>query len=105
MGSQHTRSRNVKSIAGAALVGLGLFVLLGNVDVCAAQLSCPLGTAAEEVLAVLPCVALEAASQALRACILNHQRLLEAFVQMLVSFWSLLLVILGLVSVRGRFQG
>ncbi len=100
MGSQHTRSRNIKSITGAALVGLGLFVLLGNLDVFAAQLSCPLETTAGEVLGVLPCVALAAASEALQACVLDHQQLLEGFVQMLVSFWSLLLVILGTVSVR-----
>jgi hypothetical protein len=104
MGRQHRRSRNIKSIAGAALVGLGLFVLLGNLDVFAAQLSCPLGTTAGEVLEILPCVFLSAASRALQACVLDHQPLLQGFVQMLVSFWSLLLVILGAVSVRAAFR-
>jgi hypothetical protein len=104
MGRQHTRSRNIKSIAGAALAGLGLFALLGNLDVFAAQLSCPLGTTAGEVLGVLPSVVLAAASQALQSCVLDHQRLLQDFVQMLVSFWSLLLVILGAVSVRAAFR-
>jgi hypothetical protein len=104
MGSQRTQTRNIQPIAGAALAGLGLFVLLGNVDVLAAPLSCPLETIAGEVLGVLPSFVLEAASQALQACILDHQPLLEGFFQMLVSFWSLLLVILGAVSVRAAFR-
>ncbi len=104
MGRQRGHSGNFKSIAGAALVGLGLFVLLGNLDVFAAQSSCPLGTTAGELLGVLPSVLLDAASQALQACVLEHQRVSEGFVQMLVSFWSLLLVILGAVSVRAAFR-
>ena len=105
MGSQHTRTRNIKPIAGAAIVGLGLFILLGNVDVFAAQLSCPFGTIAGEVLGILPSFVLEVASQILQACVLDHQPFLEGFVRMLVSFWSLLLVILGAVSVRAAFRG
>jgi hypothetical protein len=104
MGRQHRRSRNIKSIAGVALAGLGLFVLLGNADVFAAQLSCPLERTAGEVLGVLPSVALTAASRALQACVLDHQGLFEGFFQMLVSFWLLLLVILGAVSVRAAFR-
>jgi hypothetical protein len=104
MGSQRTRTRNIKPIAGAAIVGLGLFILLGNGDVFAAPLSCPLETIAGEVLGVLPSFVLAAASRALQACVLDQQGLFEGFVQMLVSFWSLLLVILGAVSVRAAFR-
>src|ERR1700724_1400439 len=104
MGSQHTRTRNIKPIAGAAIAGLGLFILLGNVDVFAAQLSCPLGTIAGELLGILPSFVLEVASQVLQACVLDHQPLLEGFVRMLVSLWSLLLVILGAVSARSVFR-
>jgi hypothetical protein len=104
MGSQ-VRTRNIKPIAGAALVGLVLFILLGNTDVFAAPPSCPLETIAGQVLGVLPSFVLTAASQALQAYVLDHQGLSEGFFQMLVSFWSLLLVILGAVSVRAAFRG
>jgi hypothetical protein len=102
MGSQ-VRTRNIKPIAGAALVGLVLFILLGNTDVFAAPPSCPLETIAGQVLGVLPSFVLTAASQALQAYVLDHQ-VSEGFFQMLVSFWSLLLVILGAVSVRAAFR-
>ncbi len=38
MTKQRTPSRSLKSIGGAALAGLGLFVLSGNLDAAAAQL-------------------------------------------------------------------
>ena len=72
MTSQHKLSESLKSIAGAALVGLGLHILSGNLDEAATQLSHPLGTSAADALGVLPSVAM-AASQAAQAYASNHQ--------------------------------
>jgi hypothetical protein len=95
MTRQSAFSRGSKSIAGAALVGLGLFVLSGNLDVAAAQLCCPLGTAAMQALWPLPSVFLAAASQTL---------LFQGLVQMLVSFWLLLLVVAAVILLRWVFK-
>ena len=95
MTRQSAFSRGSKSIAGAALVGLGLFVLCGNLDVAAAQLRCPLGTTAMQALWLLPSVFLAAASQTM---------LLQGLVQMLVSFWLLLFVVAAAVLLRAVFK-
>jgi hypothetical protein len=78
-------SRGPKSIAGTALIGLGLLILFGNLDGAAAQLSGPLGNTAGEALGVLPSIILTAASQAFQACAFDHQYFLQGLFQMLVS--------------------
>jgi hypothetical protein len=105
MTRQRTFFRNPKSIAGAAFVGLGLLILSGNLHGAAVQLSCPLGTSAREALGALPTAILLAASQALQACVFDRQRFLQGLFQMLVSFWVLLLVIVGAVLLRAAFTG
>ncbi len=93
MAKQRTPSRSLKSIVGAALAGLGLFVLSGNLDAAAAQLGDLLSiTAAAPCL--LPHVVL-AALQALQAHGFDHQWFLPGPLQMLVSFWPALLTIIG----------
>jgi hypothetical protein len=92
-----------KSIAGAALVGLGIFILYENLDRAATQLSHLVGTIPGKPLGVLPTVIL-AASRVLQAYAADHQRFLQGFIQhMLVSFWPLLLVMVGTVLSRDTF--
>lgn len=99
MTRQHNTSENIKSIAGGILVGLGLHILAGNLAGDAAQLSHLLGVPAREALGVLPSVAL-AASHAARAYALDQQRCLDGLLQMVASFWPLLLVIVGTILLR-----
>jgi hypothetical protein len=101
MERQLAPSQYLKCIAGAALVGLGLFVLFGNLGGTAAQLGCPLGTTAAD-LGVLPSIVL-AASQALQTYAFDRQRFLQSLLQTLVSFWPLLLVIPGAVLLQDAF--
>jgi len=96
MKRQSSLSWSPKSIAGAAFVGIGLFVLFENLDGVAAQLSCPLGTNLGEALGVLLYIFMAAASRTL---------LFQGLVQMLVSFWLLLLVIAVAILLRGSLQG
>jgi len=65
MATQQTTSRIRKSIALAPLVAFAFALLFGNLDAAAAQPSCPVAAATAEALAVLPSVALAAASHAL----------------------------------------
>ncbi|PYX17294.1 MAG: hypothetical protein DMG84_04445 [Acidobacteria bacterium] len=102
MASQHRPSEGLKSIVGGALVGLGLHILFGNLDRVAEQLQHMLGTPAWETLGVLPSAVL-AASQAVQAYGLDHQEFLQTLLWMLISFWPLLLVILGTVLLRDFF--
>ena len=89
-----------KSIAGAALVGFGMFILYENLAGAVAWLSHVLGSNSFEALGVLPAFML-AVSQVLPAHAANHQHFLQASLQhMLVSSWPLLLVITGTVLSR-----
>lgn len=95
MASRRTLSQTLKSIAGVALVGPGLFILFGNLDGAAARLNHLLATTPGEGFGVLSSVILAAS--------FDHQRLLQGLLQMLVSFWPLLFVSVGAVLLRDAF--
>jgi hypothetical protein len=99
MTRQHNTSENVRAITGGLLVGLGLHVLSGNLAGDADQLRHLLGMPRGEALGVLPSVAL-AASHAARAYALDHQGFGDSLLQVLASFWPLLLVIVGTILLR-----
>jgi hypothetical protein len=103
MTRQYNPSEIFKSIAGGPLVGVGLHILLRNLDRAATQLSHPLGAAnTGEALGLLPSVVL-AASEAARPYASDHVGLLQSLLRMLVSFWPLLLVIVGAILLRDVF--
>jgi hypothetical protein len=92
-----------KSIAGIALVGLGITVLYRNLDGATTQLSNLIGTTRAEPLGVLPSLVLVSA-RVMQSYALDHRRFLEGFFQHLwVLFWPLLLVIVGTVLSRDGF--
>ncbi|PYX61140.1 MAG: hypothetical protein DMG73_04645 [Acidobacteria bacterium] len=102
MTTLHRSSESLRSIAGGTLVGLGLHILFGNLDRAAAPLRHILGTTAGEALGVLPSVVL-AASQAVQAYGFHHQSFLQDVLRILVPFWPLLLVIVGMILLRDVF--
>jgi hypothetical protein len=92
---QPTFFEHAKSIAGPALIGLGILVLHEKLDGAATHLNHLLGTIPGNAVGVLPTFIL-AASRVLRAHASDHQRFLRGFLQhVLVSSWPLLLVIIG----------
>jgi hypothetical protein len=92
--------RGTRSIAGAALVGFGMFILYENLAGAVAWLSHVRGANNFGALGVLPAFLL-AVSQILPAHAANHQHFLQASLQhMLVSSWPLLLVMAGTVLSR-----
>jgi hypothetical protein len=92
-----------KSLAGAALVGLGIFIFHGNLDRAATEWSHLLSTTPGEALGVLPTVIL-AAPRVLQSYAADHQRFLQGFLrEVFVSCWPLLLVIVGTVLSRDAF--
>lgn len=84
-----------KSIAGAAMVGLGLLILVGNLDGAATEWSRLIGATRGETLGVLPSLVL-AAARVMQAYAADQRRFLQGFLEhLLVLFWPLLLVIVG----------
>jgi hypothetical protein len=94
MARQHTSTRNLKSIAVALLVGVGLAILFKNLDGPTAHLTNLFGTGAREAVELLPYF-IPAVWQALRTYAFDHQRFSPCVLQMLVSFWPLIRVVAG----------
>lgn len=90
----YTRSTSFKPIAGIALAGLGVLVLLGNLDCTIAQWENFFCAAAGNALGVLPCLALSAC-QAMQTYVFDDHGLVGWLLQMLLSYWPLLLVVAG----------
>ena len=102
---QQTFLGRAKSLAGAALVGLGIFILQGNLDRAATQWRHLLSTTHGEALGVLPTVIL-AAPRILQAYAADHQRFVRGFLRdIFVSYWPLLLVAVGTVLLRDTCMG
>jgi hypothetical protein len=91
MTGQERPTESFKSIAGAAFIGLGLHILSGSLDTTVIRTDHILGIVANHAPRVLPPVLLTI-SQAYAA---GHQGCLPALLRILISFWSLLLVIVG----------
>ena len=94
MAGQHRTSGSLQSIAGGALVGLGLHIWFGNLQGVASQLTRLLGTPSGETLGLAPSL-IVAAAQAGRIYASDHLGFFLEVLRMLVSFWPLLLVVVG----------
>jgi hypothetical protein len=94
MGRQQATLQNLKSIGAAALVGLGLVILMERVDGPVAQVDSILSCVAREAMALVPYV-VPAAWRALQSYVFDHQGFSPCHLQMLVSCWSLLQVVAG----------
>ncbi len=97
MARRYRLLRDLKSIVGAALIGLGLFVLCGNLADAAARLSRLAGVSADasrtfgEMIAVVL-----AASHVVQSYLFDRGEFLRGLCRILISFWPLLLVIAGM---------
>jgi hypothetical protein len=101
MAKRHTRFRNLKLVAGVALIGFGVFIQSENLTMAAAQVTHLFGISAQctQTLGVLLAVGL-AASHALQAYFFDHQEFLRSLYQISLSFWPLLAVIAGALLLR-----
>jgi uncharacterized membrane protein len=98
MAGKYMRFRNLRSIAGMALIGLGLFVLGGNLSDACGQLARLVGISAAttQTFGGLIGVGL-AASLVWRSYLFDRRELLLGLCKVLISFWPLLLVVAGTV--------
>lgn len=104
MATGRTISQSFKSIAGAALLAFGFIILFGNLDGMASRLGNFRGTSAMEALGILPSLVLTV-SHALQTYAFDHAGFLSGLLQILLSFWPLILIILGTVLLRDAFWG
>jgi hypothetical protein len=104
MARQNAVFQNRKSIVGAALIGLGLLILLRNVA-AAASLIRSLQMVGHEAdsLGILTAAAL-AIPQTLQAYLFNHTGFLQTVYQVLVSFSALLLIVTGTIFLAAVFE-
>jgi hypothetical protein len=102
MTARWTSSQGLQSIAGAGVFALGLLLLFVNLDGVAAQVSSIVCTPAEAP-GMLAAIGL-AGLHALQAYAFDHAGFLSSLVQILVSFWPLILVLVGAVLLRAVFR-
>jgi hypothetical protein len=100
MARKRTFIQNLKPIAGAALIGLGLVVLCGNLADTIARSSSlvGLGTDAAQTFGVITVVGL-GVSRVFQCYLFDRAGLLRELCGILILFWPLLFVVAGTVLV------
>ena len=86
------------------MVGIGLFVCLGNAH-AAVQAPCALASGASTALHLVASIALAAVSQTVEASIFNQQCILQNLWQMVASSWLVLALVAAAVLLRAVFTG
>lgn len=98
MAGQRTSFHRIKSIAGVAFDGMGMFLLYAHLTAGVARFSHILDTGSSKVVAIL--LVTPELPQVLQAYAADHHRFLQ---HMLVSCWPLLLVVVGTALARDSF--
>lgn len=91
------------SVLGVALFGIGLTILLTQVDAAAGHLADRVGFNSE-IGSGVPAVLLATVRTA-QALVFDRSNVLSALREMLLSCWPVILVILGAALLRGAFNG
>src|SRR5882757_5164864 len=104
MADRRATSQSLKSIAGASFIALGLVILFTNLDGVAASLSNCAGILVHETVGILPALGL-AALHAAQTYVFDHAGFLPSLLQILVSFWPVILILIGALLLRDVFRG
>jgi hypothetical protein len=103
MAARQSTSRSMKSISGAGVLTLGLFLLFVNLDGVAKKIGYTLELPTN-AMGILPALGL-AGMHALQAYAFDHAGFLSSLLQILVSFWPLLLIVAGATLLRPLGKG
>jgi hypothetical protein len=103
MAKRNTASRSLKSTAGAFLLALGLVVLSANLDEIVACMRGVAGISAPKEPEIFPALGL-AALHAAQTYAFDHARFLSSLMQILVSFWPVILILAGVLLLRDVFR-
>jgi hypothetical protein len=104
MTAKQASPRSLKSIAGAILLALGFLLLFANLDAVAAQISSAAGIPATHEPEALPALVL-GTLHAVQSYVFDHSGFFSSLLQILVSFWPLILILIGGVLLRDAFRG
>jgi hypothetical protein len=104
MAARRATSQNLKSIAGATFIALGLAFLFANLDEVAVSLNNSAGVPVHQAPGILPTLGL-AALYAVQSYAFNHEGFLSSLLQILVSFWPVILILVGALLLRHLFLG
>jgi succinate dehydrogenase hydrophobic anchor subunit len=104
MAAQQTSPRSLQSITGAILLALGFLILFANLDSVTAQITSAVGTSAEPAPGILPALVL-ATLHVLEDYAFDRTGFLSVLLQFLIPCWPLILIIIGVVLLRGAFWG
>jgi len=104
MADRRATSQSLKSIAGASLIAFGLVILFANLDGVAASLSNCARVYVHEAVGILPALGL-AALHAAQSYAFGHAGFLSSLLQILVSFWPVILILAGALLLRDVFRG
>ena len=104
MAARQTFPKSLKSITGATLLALGFLMLFANLDAVAAQIDGAAGGSGDPTPGMLPTLML-VTFRALQAYAFDHAGFLSGLMQILVSSWPLILIIIGAVLLQDAFWG
>lgn len=103
MTDRQRTSRRIRYLSGAGALAIGLFLLFVNLDGVAAQVDSAAGASAE-TLGILPALGL-AGVRAWHAYACDPSRFLSSLLQILVSFWPLILIFAGALLLLDVIRG
>lgn len=104
MATRNAASRSLKSTAGALLLALGLVILSAKLDAIAACISGFAGISVPNEPGIVTALGL-AALHAAQTYAFDPARFLSGLLSILVSFWPLLLVVVGATMLLRAFKG
>jgi hypothetical protein len=96
MARRHGLFQNLSTIAGMALIGLGLFILFGNITDAAARLTGFIAVSADGTQTLGEVAALGlGASRVVQSCLFDRVGFARSVCKILISLWPLCLVTAG----------
>lgn len=96
MVARQTSHQGLKSVTGAILLALGSLVLFANLDAVASQIVASAGVSGSQTVPAL----ILAGLHALQAYAFDHAGFLPGLLQILVSCWPLILIVVGAFLLR-----
>jgi hypothetical protein len=104
MANKKSANRKLYSILGVLLLGMGLTILLAQIDIAASHLADRVRVSGSEAVGTVP-AAIMTTLRAAQALAFDRANVLSAVREMLLSCWPVILVIVGAALLRNAFNG